>query len=352
MDILNMNSKELKELAKNNNVKNWWTMKKSDLINSLLELGENGVDIEPDPKIVSIESEPRNLVITSYHSPKENKIGVRSANKQTNGIYYGNDEEEFILYTKSEIEDMSLNSDPSDFGYEEVMTLDEIKKLTTKYKINENIIYMKFYIDENDFRGLKNEMIETKLKEEAKSYGITLLSDEHFISLIKYANDKTYNELIEEGKQGIEKADKIKAPIENKDYEKMTHKINLINGKNKTDDIILEEIEAISDKNEIILNTDEIQKLLKIVKSKIKVDEKIIYAIKDEKIHVIKDIGQINDLWYKYRDLGYKQIKTITYNKAFGFKENKNIRHQKVIDFIIKNANQDLKIKHETFNKE
>lgn len=78
---------------------------------------------------------------------------------------------------------------------------------------------------------------------------------------------------------------------------------------------------------------------------------KVIYCEKDNKIHVIKDHGSIWPLWYKYKDLGYKNIMAFDYEKVFGDKIDTNKRTLKKSNFMRKWASSDVNITHEEFEK-
>lgn len=50
-----MTSKQLKELGKENHIKNWWNLSKAALITALSEIDNNTNDREPEPEIVEIQ---------------------------------------------------------------------------------------------------------------------------------------------------------------------------------------------------------------------------------------------------------------------------------------------------------
>lgn len=78
---------------------------------------------------------------------------------------------------------------------------------------------------------------------------------------------------------------------------------------------------------------------------------KVIYAEKDNKIHVIKDNGTIWGLWYKYNAQGFKNIMAFEYDKCFGDKVDTNKKTIKKSSFIRANANPDITITDEEFEK-
>lgn len=78
---------------------------------------------------------------------------------------------------------------------------------------------------------------------------------------------------------------------------------------------------------------------------------KVIYAEKDNKIHVIKDNGTIWGLWYKYNAQGFKNIMAFEYDKCFGDKIDTNKKTIKKSSFIRANANSDITITDEEFEK-
>lgn len=115
-----------------------------------------------------------------------------------------------------------------------------------------------------------------------------------------------------------------------------------------TENIDTETIEKIADDNEIILRENELKEVQTKLKSK---GMKVVYAEKDGKIHVMKDYGGIWPLWYKYKNLGYKNIMAFEYQKVFGDKPDTNKRTIKKSEFIKNNANPDVNLIHEEFDK-
>lgn len=75
---------------------------------------------------------------------------------------------------------------------------------------------------------------------------------------------------------------------------------------------------------------------------------KVIYGKKDGMIHLIKEQGKSNDLWYKYRDLGYSSLTVFEYKKVFLSSERIN-RSPNKCEFIRKNANPDISVTTEIF---
>lgn len=75
---------------------------------------------------------------------------------------------------------------------------------------------------------------------------------------------------------------------------------------------------------------------------------KVIYAKKDGMIHVIKENGKSNDLWYKYRDLEYNCISVFEYKKCF-FSNERNNRAAKKCEFVRKYANPSIEVTIEKF---
>lgn len=76
---------------------------------------------------------------------------------------------------------------------------------------------------------------------------------------------------------------------------------------------------------------------------------KVIYAKKDKDIFVIKEKGKSNDLWYKYRDLGYSSITVFKYTQVF-MSDERNERAPKKCEFIRKYANSDIFVTIEKIN--
>ena len=61
INLNEMKVKELKELAKIKGVKNWWTMKKDDLIDELIDKLENNSNVNSDdPESIEIDSNTTN----------------------------------------------------------------------------------------------------------------------------------------------------------------------------------------------------------------------------------------------------------------------------------------------------
>lgn len=75
---------------------------------------------------------------------------------------------------------------------------------------------------------------------------------------------------------------------------------------------------------------------------------KVIYGKKDGMIHVMKEQGKSNDLWYKYRDLGYSSLTVFEYKKVFLSSERIN-RSPNKCEFIRKKANPDISVTVEIF---
>lgn len=64
INLNEMKVKELKELAKIKGVKNWWTMKKDDLIDELIDKLENNSNVNSDdPESIEIDSNTTNQPI-------------------------------------------------------------------------------------------------------------------------------------------------------------------------------------------------------------------------------------------------------------------------------------------------
>lgn len=111
--------------------------------------------------------------------------------------------------------------------------------------------------------------------------------------------------------------------------------------KNQKLDICKMTVESLIDlaiSNEINLNEDDAKAIWSESVSK---NLKVIYAKKDGMIHVLKEQGKSNDLWYKYRDLGFSSITVFEYKKVFLSSERIN-RSPNKCEFIRKHANPDI----------
>ena len=69
-----MTSKQLKELGKENHIKNWWNLSKAALIAALSEIDNSANDREPEPEIVEVEEIAPNTLIQT--DPPEKIVAI------------------------------------------------------------------------------------------------------------------------------------------------------------------------------------------------------------------------------------------------------------------------------------
>lgn len=85
-----MTSKQLKELGKENHVKNWWNLSKAALIAALSEIDNNANDREPEPEIVEIQEtiEVDTLPAADPELPAEEPKKIKKPNLKIHELTY------------------------------------------------------------------------------------------------------------------------------------------------------------------------------------------------------------------------------------------------------------------------
>jgi hypothetical protein len=100
-----MTSKQLKELGKENHIKNWWNLGKAALITALSEIDNNANDREPEPEIVEIQ-EPVEVEETSVvkpETPVEESKKIKKPNLKIHDLTF-NDKTQSIREWAAELE--------------------------------------------------------------------------------------------------------------------------------------------------------------------------------------------------------------------------------------------------------
>lgn len=136
MNIENMTSKELKEVAKELKVKNWWTLKKTELIAAIQDAQnepEETEEVANDEVIAENEEAAQNESETSKEATKRNgweKIAIENITNAYNWIVGENE---------NTLQDYEEDSDEYKASYDYLYSGDEImndiydEAITTKY---------------------------------------------------------------------------------------------------------------------------------------------------------------------------------------------------------------------------
>lgn len=78
-----MTSKQLKELSKENHVKNWWNLSKAALITALSDIDDNANDREPEPEIMETQE-----VVEEPEIPVEEPKKIKKPNLKIHELTY------------------------------------------------------------------------------------------------------------------------------------------------------------------------------------------------------------------------------------------------------------------------
>lgn len=85
-----MTSKQLKELGKENHIKNWWNLSKAALITALSEIDNNANDREPEPENVETQeaAEVEETPIVEPEIPVEEPKKIKKPNLKIHELTY------------------------------------------------------------------------------------------------------------------------------------------------------------------------------------------------------------------------------------------------------------------------
>lgn len=100
-----MTSKQLKELGKENHIKNWWNLSKTALITALSEIDNNANNREPEPEIVETQEavEVEETPAAEPEIPTEEPKKIKKPNLKIHELTY-NDRTQSIREWAAELE--------------------------------------------------------------------------------------------------------------------------------------------------------------------------------------------------------------------------------------------------------
>lgn len=100
-----MTSKQLKELGKENHIKNWWNLSKAGLIAALSEIDNNANAHESEPELVEIQEtvEVEDTPVVESETPVEEPKKIKKPNLKIHDLTF-NDKTQSIREWATELE--------------------------------------------------------------------------------------------------------------------------------------------------------------------------------------------------------------------------------------------------------